>query len=197
MGWRRQLVVSVVGGVAAMSLLAFGCAVWSPREPESAEHDAEVVLRHRYYPEISSFSSPSAMQETGFGRTDYISLALVDSTADRATTTIAVHRLTSGWPARAYVGEHHYGTWLGESVLEDAFLVPTWGGNYERLVGYRPIPVGWLIDAGVFSLATWMVVFGFVNVRGLARRRRGRCLRCGYPLGTASTCTECGATVRS
>ena len=50
-----------------------------------------------------------------------------------------------------------------------------------------------VIVGGLVFLATAGTRVVLVVGRRAVRRRRNRCVGCGYPLGTSAVCTECGA----
>jgi hypothetical protein len=63
-----------------------------------------------------------------------------------------------------------------------------------RVLPVRPIWPGFAIDIALFTMA-WLASFVVVTtVRSTARRRRGRCPRCGYDLRhlERAACPECG-----
>lgn len=60
---------------------------------------------------------------------------------------------------------------------------------------YRPIAAGLAVDAGLYG-AVWLgLLWGPGAMRRGRRRRRGLCLRCGYEIGGAAVCPECGRQV--
>lgn len=70
------------------------------------------------------------------------------------------------------------------------------GSDYQRTVlPLRPIWSGCIIDTGFFSAIAFAVLYGPGMLKRAARRRGGRCERCGYDLraATGAACPECGA----
>ncbi|MCC6428134.1 MAG: hypothetical protein IT435_15095 [Phycisphaerales bacterium] len=58
-----------------------------------------------------------------------------------------------------------------------------------------PTGVYWPYFAANFvvtALAIELVLLGVVRLRGIRRARRGLCVGCGYELGSAAMCPECG-----
>jgi len=122
----------------------------------------------------------------------------------------------TGWPFRAFRGEH----WIrwrppeppAEPVLvipglarEPAAAPPTdviksqWivadSGTGAWAIPYGPIWVGLLADWACFSAAS-MLILSFGALRRIFRARRGLCTRCAYDLKglpQGSPCPECGA----
>lgn len=57
----------------------------------------------------------------------------------------------------------------------------------------RPLPVGFAVNTALYSALIGLPVLGLPALRRSARRRRGRCLGCGYDLsGGTGQCPECG-----
>jgi hypothetical protein len=56
-----------------------------------------------------------------------------------------------------------------------------------------------LLNPLIVGGAAWVVLvvpwFLGIIITRWSRRRRGRCMACGYPIGTSSVCTECGSQV--
>ena len=112
---------------------------------------------------------------------------------------LAMHR--AGWPVLAVgcterVRERYDKS--GFNPLErttDGFTFPfLWSGDDRTSVlPVLPLFTGFLVDTvfyGVLASVVWSTP-GFVRRR--VRRRRGRCLRCGYELKGLVPCPECGA----
>ncbi|CAG0995239.1 hypothetical protein PHYC_02521 [Phycisphaerales bacterium] len=61
---------------------------------------------------------------------------------------------------------------------------------------WLPYWLGLLGDTAVFGAAWFVVLFGIGRVRGVIRRRRGKCAVCGYDrkgLAEGAACPECGS----
>lgn len=71
----------------------------------------------------------------------------------------------------------------------------TWGYYARRALPLTPIWPGFLIDTAIFASAFWLLLRSLPFVRRFNRWRNRQCLACGYPIGTSSICTECGAAV--
>ncbi len=51
---------------------------------------------------------------------------------------------------------------------------------------------GFVGNAGLYSAILALLAYAGRTLRRSVRRRRGRCLECGYPAGASPVCTECG-----
>jgi len=73
-------------------------------------------------------------------------------------------------------------------------------GHDYRALPLRPIWSGLAVNALVFGLMWWLLLFVPGIVRRRLRAKRGACLRCGYDLRATpagSPCPECGGAERS
>lgn len=77
---------------------------------------------------------------------------------------------------------------------------PAWtkiGGPMDRrVIPTAPIWGGLAADTLFYGIPAWLLLAGPGLVRRSIRQRSGQCEACGYPIGTASTCSECGRAVR-
>jgi hypothetical protein len=66
--------------------------------------------------------------------------------------------------------------------------------SHFRALPMRPIWKGLAADAGVYAAAWLVALWAFAVARRWVRRRKGRCLACGYDLKRDMTggCPECG-----
>lgn len=69
----------------------------------------------------------------------------------------------------------------------------------RRSIPIDPIYHGFLFNTTFFAIALWAMWYGPLLVRSHIRRKRGRCLKCGYDLRGAEheVCPECGRRVLS
>ncbi len=103
----------------------------------------------------------------------------------------------TGWPLLAFY-------WEGDDPREPEATIrwgfvttlPPWmdGGNVgqPRIVPLHPIWSGLLVNSLVYGTILLLCIQLPVSTRRLRRRKRGLCLRCGYPLGQSLRCPECG-----
>lgn len=110
-----------------------------------------------------------------------------------------VHTAATGWPRRAMASEA-WERWqpaagqAGEELRHNLVLASLPSGRI--ILPLRPIWGGLMVDSAVWGLA-WvpvLVVPGMVRRR--LRRKRGKCVACGYDraaLGPTARCPECGA----
>ena len=65
------------------------------------------------------------------------------------------------------------------------------------LVPLRPIWPGFAINTVFYAAILWLLTFSVFTTRRMIRRKRGRCIKCGYDLrgssGGGGVCPECGA----
>lgn len=111
----------------------------------------------------------------------------------------------AGWPFWALAGEVAGIPRASASRVRDhfnlagehdgAFHLP-WIGGTKRALPWRPRWPGFLANVALFGTAAWAISVIPGAARRSIRRRRGRCAACGYPVGTAGVCSECGNPVR-
>ena len=60
---------------------------------------------------------------------------------------------------------------------------------------YQPIWTGFAINTVFYAAILWLLTLGPFTARRMIRRKRGRCIKCGYDLRGAEheACPECGA----
>jgi hypothetical protein len=91
----------------------------------------------------------------------------------------------------------------GSPIVESSGLrlPPNLGTRFPSLVLYgtvllpiRPMWLGFILDAALFSLGWSALVIGLPRIRRIRRGRQGRCVTCGYDVrGGLGPCPECGA----
>ena len=102
-----------------------------------------------------------------------------------------------GWPMRSMV-------WHLVRRMPDAPDRHLWaidlGGmqgpvGLPRALPWRPIPIGFVVNSLLYAACLWLMISVPFDVRRMIRRKRGRCLKCGYDLRHAEhdVCPECGA----
>ncbi len=91
-----------------------------------------------------------------------------------------------GWPFAA----------VQERLLWWPWDDPKWSTNVPHSPGVQLRWSGVVLNPVFYGLAVWLVFYvPFVAsqaIRGAYRRRKGRCVNCGYPTGVSVACTECG-----
>jgi hypothetical protein len=118
-------------------------------------------------------------------------------------STYIVDYVESGWPFRSMGAER----WLddtgasspigsGPSVLwtqgiADANAFNQTGGLIERRLPIRPLWVGFAANTLLWGAAFFALHTSMTIARARMRRRRGKCVNCGYPM-SARPCPECG-----
>lgn len=112
----------------------------------------------------------------------------------------------AGWPLRAlegrWMGDLNAPGWRGEPKLPDRGVLklpvpgdaPRW---VPRVLLLIPVWPGFLINSLLYAAVLWGGTVGarrgWVAARSRGRRRRGRCVGCGYAVGGLGVCPECGA----
>ena len=83
-------------------------------------------------------------------------------------------------------------TYSGALPLSMA-LRTKWGRSPSaRLLLLRPLWPGFMLNTLLYAAALWFVFFAPFKLRRHLRTRRGLCPACGYPVGGAAVCSECG-----
>jgi hypothetical protein len=124
---------------------------------------------------------------------------------------LKVYEHRTGWPIRSLRGrecrvasrqasppapEFEYAIKLDVTIDLRYPSFPSANSKVNAVLPLSPMWPGFVVNAGVhawiLALMWWLMLTG----RGVARRVRGRCAACGYPVGVSATCTECGRPVR-
>ena len=117
---------------------------------------------------------------------------------------VVVLRIRTGLP----MGSMEYSRWLVEPfVPQEVVQAALHAQGLPYVVGkddYLPLRLLWpgfAINTIFYAAILWLLTLGPFNVRRFIRRKRGRCIKCGYDLrGHSRTnsggevCPECGAT---
>ena len=107
------------------------------------------------------------------------------------------HKVQAGWPARCLEA----GWWKNtERRTSYVNAVPIYLPDNDLVVPFADfIPfgvkwLGWSINTLFYAALSWMLFFGPASLRRVVRRRKGRCVRCGYDLrgSGGAKCPECG-----
>ena len=107
-----------------------------------------------------------------------------------------------GWPVVALWHGHQ---WIVADIGGTLYQSDVWGGfdlgpppqdptGFPRVLPYRPIWLGMLINTLFYAILLYLAIAGSGALRRLIRLKRGRCPRCGYDLRGAlqAGCPECG-----
>ena len=65
----------------------------------------------------------------------------------------------------------------------------TMGG---RVLPLLPIWPGFAVNTLFYAVVLWLLIPGPFVLRRFIRVQRGRCVKCGYPMGESGVCSECG-----
>jgi hypothetical protein len=129
---------------------------------------------------------------------------------------LAHERCIAGWPMRCVTGHVEFGTDTsdapyaqvhGIALVEDPFSSwdPYGPTDDASFLGCSPIWSGLLFNTALYGGGLWLFWLTPGIIRRTVRRRRGRCMRCGYdlrggrdrasgppPPRPATVCPECG-----
>ena len=135
---------------------------------------------------------------------DGFSLFSVPDTAHGTCLQVAFFRFC-GWPMRSLYGCHFYQCWPRSSrpPLNNYCGLPIGPRNvpfasgmcHERWLPYLPIWPGFAVNTLCYGAILWLVLAVLpATLRRHFRRKRGRCLKCGYDLrgDLDKGCPECG-----
>ena len=122
----------------------------------------------------------------------------------------------AGWPMRSLTCHTAQGAlvWTGFSyeaygrtsgeVIRDGISISSEPVRYSRSRSWRALPLrpilpGFLINTLFYAVIVWLLWSAPFTTRRIMRKRRGRCVRCGYDLRHVEhdVCPECGHVVRA
>ncbi len=81
------------------------------------------------------------------------------------------------------------------SEMSGRLELPWFERPWQNVVPYQPIWIGFGINTVFYAAPLWLLTLGPFAARRMIRRKRGRCIKCGYDLRGAEheVCPECGA----
>lgn len=105
-----------------------------------------------------------------------------------------------GWPMKGFWCEPHRtigSTNRRELLSQGGFIkipLSSWQGKFPRVLPTRIIWPGFAINTIFYAVIVWLLWSSPFAARRMIRRKRGRCIKCGYNLrGDYLTgCPECG-----
>lgn len=208
-----KLVVFLLLGAVANVGVAWGCAVWSAADHWRGSLDrtrsdalwkkaqALRISQDLWTPQTGDASSRwtgPGITETWIGSDHLVRsedppglrIYFGDSVFRR------VVRLDYGWPARCLhrTDTLEQGMQQVDSVASGEFVL----FDYWVVLPTRPIWLGFIINTLFYCMVLWLLWSAPFVTRRLIRRRRGRCVQCGYDLRGAEpdVCPECGSDRR-
>ena len=189
----RAIVAAVCIGVWLSILTAWGCDL-AHQFVTFLPRDHNVYLNPiAFDSSVRSIDIPSPTEWDQFYGNVASSIGYHASMVDFKTgpaKRMSAHKcwLSLGWPVHCLKGSQ-IGPWraVGDPWPEEMKL--------HHAVVLMAMPVWWpgmLINWLFYAVVTVVVVRGPAVLRRFYWRRRHRCLMCGYPVGEASRCSECG-----
>lgn len=134
-----------------------------------------------------------------------------ESDGSKPRKTTFIHRF--GWPLRCMKAQERLPNVVKPADAREIFIgairmnsevnlimeLPSGGRlviGRSRVLPLHPLWRGLLGDAALFGGALGILAAIPFAARRASRRWRGRCGRCGYPIGASPVCSECGGKVR-
>lgn len=147
------------------------------------------LLDSQYAAQVEPPRDPTKLTYYLYARRTRCGWPLLSLDGGRGSTIEFVEARGRYW----FTGFFHIDSWSGREPAGLLFL-----GNGAAELGdleylpLRPIWTGFAVNSLFWAALLWLP---FV-VRRWVRVRRGLCLKCAYPTGESSVCTECGRAVR-
>ena len=128
--------------------------------------------------EISSFSE--------LGVSGRVAQPLIQQAVQVRTSHFnTLEHLRCGWPALAFEG------WYWDRLDQGQILWRALRVSGSTLP-FNPIWPGFAINTFFYAAVLWLLICGPFTLRRYIRMQRGRCVKCGYPMGESAVCSECG-----
>ncbi len=205
--------------IAASTVVAWGCVLWSPlrdSRPLTAVEATDLITQRMGT--VRDHGRPRGTRNDGPGwaavfasdatipappRPTRLSKARGRRSSGHAFTQIPIHPddkqveiFTAGWPLSCLEGQRttRGTTRRPHGLVEPPGLVRDLGVKPMRLVPLRPRWGGLAVNAIFYTAVFWLAVPGPLALRRRLRRRRGACPHCGYDVAHAEhdACPECG-----
>jgi hypothetical protein len=200
-------------GAIASVLVAWSCALWSTVwttplwmiTSRLSEHDAREVWERNRAPQWPDDLVFEGTRQRSFGLA-LDSVSSVGTASDLASGepiefhwSVAEYRL--GWPAAALCCGSNYTPLDDDGAWSNSFQWPAHAPVARhaagRVIPYGPIWPGLLLDTLFYTAILWLLVRSPFEIRRRIRQVRGRCQKCGYPIGVSPVCSECGGLLTS
>ena len=190
---RRLLVVAVflMAGAVVNVAVAWGCAVFVSTSPNARSPDA------RFDALLGDYGVRGHIvtrRSTGVGRDLMFGMAAVIEDSPMPRIDLTVYR--AGLPFRAFTGH-----WV-QRIVRVENTNTSRGGPLQSTGLWRlglgaPIPVtptwpGFAVNTIFYATFLWLLILGPFVLRRFIRVKRSLCPACGYPIGEADVCSECG-----
>lgn len=207
--WTAKLVVFLLLGAILNVAVAWGCAVFS--NPLVQDENlvrfnpdfSRIVYEHRSFGSARFWDARIRIGSgTSVGVTPTVDV-LPNWAKDDDLRSFTLHVYEGhGWPElalwcvheRPQVANRQFNSRGAlDAGLPDA---PSQGWmSAPRALPLRPIWPGFAINTILYATILWMLTLGPFTARRFIRRKRGRCINCGYDLRGAEheVCPECGA----
>lgn len=128
---------------------------------------------------------------TNFGREV---VALSAPTTDVFHNKFFVWRIRSGWPSKSMEWSHWMNLSDRSEIRKGVLTDQVWEQQF-RGIPYHVTASGFAINTIFYAAIVWLLFAAPFKLRRWRRIKRGLCPACAYPVGTSSTCTECGKPV--
>ena len=107
----------------------------------------------------------------------------------------------AGWPCRSleadFQGRAIYDLplqieWRYSLTLPEPLTIIRREEARYRPLPYRPLWLGLAANTVFYAAVIWLLISGPFVLRRIIRVKRGRCVKCGYPVSESAVCSECG-----
>ncbi len=216
------ILIFLLLGAMVNVAVAWGCALWSPQDASRGEREMDVQQAWPSYLESLGWPAPNhavKLHLSGPGDGELgatvIEITGGDSNAGWSRSDPADQVFVSlkirlfGLPFRALQWELH-GVRAGSRSMEMVQAAASTAGmrtgiDVSKQAGgiiwqMRRLPLtliwpGFLVNALFYTAILWLLIPGPFVLRRLIRRKRGRCIKCGYDLrgSPEAGCPECGS----
>ena len=195
---RRLLIVAVflLAGAVVNVAVAWGCVTWVPLDQALPPYFD--VFPEEYGPILRQIpGGPWRVLGTG-QRSSGIGVHLECVWVRRAgtypppyVTAIEVQCWGAGLPLVTLEGCHAKGPGLRWRHV--AVIPPSWLRSQPlRILPLRALWPGFAVNTLFYAGVLWLLIPGPFVLRRFVRVKRGRCVKCGYPMGESAVCSECG-----
>ena len=156
----------------------------------SSDEIKERIPRHVLIrPKMFSFREGGSKNA---GQTGHFVIAMETDKNGTISAVLLYIRREAGWPMSSFDGE----IFMTANGLEESYTFHVPESLFDSAKYYflplRPIWYGFVLNTALYGSAAWLLICGPFVLRRSRRRRHGKCVACGYPIGMSEVCTECG-----